>query len=70
MSLWLTEDELIELTGYKTKRKQREALGALRVAFRVRPQDGFPLVDRSQFETHPVLTRPTRRREPRLDSLS
>lgn len=67
MSLWLTEDELVQLTGYKTKRKQREALGQLRVVFRVRPQDGFPLVDRSQFESHPVLTRTHRRREPRLD---
>jgi len=70
VSLWLTEEELVQLTGYKSKRKQREALGELRVIFRVRPQDGFPLVDRSQFETHPVLTRHTRRREPRLDLLS
>ncbi len=48
MSLWLTREELCELTGYKTKSKWRVTLAAMNLRFRVRP-DGFPLVDRSQF---------------------
>jgi hypothetical protein len=49
MSLWLTEDELYELTGYKQRQPQRRALAELGVKWRTRPADGFPLVDRSQF---------------------
>jgi hypothetical protein len=51
MSLWLTEDELVELTGKKQRRLQIEVLSKLRppVKFRVRPEDSFPLVDRWQF---------------------
>jgi hypothetical protein len=45
--LWLTEDELIELAGYQTARPQKRALGQMG---RVRSSDGFPLVDRWQFE--------------------
>jgi len=65
MSLWLTEDELFELTGYKTKTRQKKALAEMNVKFRSRPLDGFPLVERCQFENN--LTAPTRRREPRFD---
>lgn len=51
MSLWLTEQELRQLTGKKHRKQQIEALAQLRppVKFRVRPEDSFPLVDRWQF---------------------
>jgi hypothetical protein len=64
MSLFLTEDELVELTGYRKKKLQREALGAMEIPFRSRPADGFPLVTRSFLEP---LTKAQKRREPRLD---
>jgi hypothetical protein len=57
-------DELVELTGYRKKKLQRSALGAMSIPFRSREADGFPLVLRSFFET---LTKPQKRREPRLD---
>jgi len=66
MSLWLTPEELEELTGYKTARRQKLALGEMGVSFRSRPADGYPLVIRSQFETT-VLTPQRRKREPRLE---
>lgn len=44
MSLWLSADELIELTGYRQREPQKRALAQLGVAFKVRPADGFPLV--------------------------
>ena len=50
MSLWLSKDELIELTGYKRAGRQKLALGQMGLKFRSRPVDGFPLVDRWQFE--------------------
>lgn len=55
MSLWLTEDELVELTGKKQRKLQVEALAKLRppVKFRVREEDSFPLVDRWQFMEPP-----------------
>ena len=59
MSLWLNEDELVELTGYRQREKQRRALASLGVQFRSRPADGFPLVTRAQFES-----RDRRRAEP------
>jgi len=46
MSLWLSKEELVELTGYKMGLK-----------FRSRPLDGFPLVDRWQFEGEIVRPR-------------
>lgn len=49
MSLWLTDDELVELTGYRQRERQKQALAEMRIAFRVRPADGFPLVARAQF---------------------
>jgi hypothetical protein len=63
MSLWLTEDELIELTGYKRQSLQIKALASMGVKFRSREKDGFPLVERAQFEH---LTLSARRREPRM----
>jgi Domain of unknown function (DUF4224) len=50
MSLWLSKEELIELTGYKRAGRQKLALGQMGLKFRIRPLDGFPLVDRWQFE--------------------
>lgn len=64
MSLWLTEDELVQLTGYTQRKKQREALAELRLSFRSRPADGFPLVMRSLFETD----RPGKRTEPNFEA--
>lgn len=64
MSLWLSQEELEELTGRKKKKLQREALARMGVPFRSRDADGFPLVLRSFFQT---LTKAEKRREPRLD---
>ena len=50
MSLWLSKEEIIELTGYKRAGRQKLALTQMGVKFRSRPLDGFPLVDRWQFE--------------------
>ena len=49
MSLWLSKDELIEATGYKRHAKQCIELARLGLRFMVR-HDGFPLVERWQFE--------------------
>ncbi|MGH8200719.1 MAG: DUF4224 domain-containing protein [Steroidobacteraceae bacterium] len=49
MSLWLTEDELVELTGYKRQERQRKALSDMGIPFRSRAADGYPLVLRDQF---------------------
>jgi hypothetical protein len=51
MKLWLTEEELIELTDKKHRKKQIEVLASMqpKIKFRVRPEDSFPLVDRWQF---------------------
>ena len=62
MSLWLSEDEIVELTGYKHRERQRRALADLGVKWRTRPADGFPLVDRSQFMEGGLGK--TKRREP------
>jgi hypothetical protein len=58
VSLWLTHEELVELTDYKQRDKQIETLVELGVKFRVRKHDNFPIVDRYQFMP------PTKRREP------
>lgn len=49
MSLWLSDDELTELTGAKHADKRLRALVAMGVKFRRRP-DGYLLVERHQFE--------------------
>ena len=59
MSLWLTEDELIELTGYKRQQRQKHALAAMAIPFRSRAADGFPLVLREAVG--PVNAKPRRR---------
>jgi hypothetical protein len=63
MSLWLSHEELVELTGFETKPKQRIALAKMNIPFRSRPNDGYPLVQRSLFTS---LTKAEKRREPRL----
>lgn len=50
MSLWLSDDELTELTGYKQSDKRLHALVDMGVKFSRRPADGFFLVERHQFE--------------------
>lgn len=50
MSLWLSDDEITELTGYKQADKRLAALVSMGVKFRKRPADGFLLVERHQFE--------------------
>jgi hypothetical protein len=57
MSLWLSKEELIELTGYKRAGRQKLALDQMGLKFRCRPIDGFPLVDRWQFEGEIVRPR-------------
>lgn len=64
MSIWLTKDELIELTGYHQRDKQRRALVEMNVRFHTR-HDGFFLVQRNQFET---LTKTHRRAEPKFSA--
>lgn len=49
MSLWLTSLQLRELTGFAQRTKQLAALAELKVKFRLRPADGFPLVESYQF---------------------
>lgn len=66
MSIWLNDDELVELTGYKQREKQKRAIAELGLRFRTRPADGFPLVDRAQFESG--LTGKPARREPNWSS--
>lgn len=67
MSLFLTSDELAELTGYRRQSLQKKALSQLRLPFRSRPADGFPLVDRSHFAT----AMPTRgKRGPDFDAVA
>ena len=67
--LWLNDDELIELTGYRRRDKQRVALAQMGVKFRSRPSDGFPLVERWQFEGDGKLMRKERRTEPNWGAL-
>jgi hypothetical protein len=50
MSLWLTAEELVELTGYKTARRQKVALGQMRIPFFSSAEDGVPQVDRRRFQ--------------------
>ena len=70
MSLWLSKEELIELTGYKTASRQRRALAQMGLQFRSRPLDGFPLVDRWRFEGEIVRPRAGFRPEPNWDGVT
>lgn len=68
MSLWLTPAELFERTGKRQKRKQCEELARQGVRFTTRA-DGFPLVDRSQFQSGEQLNSTRRRREPNFSTI-
>jgi hypothetical protein len=71
MSLWLSKEELVELTGYKRAGRQKLALGEMGLRFRSRPLDGFPLVDRWQFEGELLRQRgQLSRQEPRWDAIN
>lgn len=70
MSLWLSKEELIELTGYKRAGRQKLALGQMGLKFRSRPLDGFPLVDRWQFEGETVGPRGQTWRQPNWHAMS
>jgi hypothetical protein len=54
--LWLTEEEVISLTGYKHRKKQLQVLAMLKPKpdYRIRPHDSFPLIPRAQFESAPA----------------
>ena len=64
MSLWLDDNELHALTGYKNRAKQAAVLAKLRppIQYRVRPHDSYPLVERAQFQG--VQGRPKPKTEP------
>ena len=65
--MFLTDEELTEVTGYVQRKKQAEVLRSFRpkVDFRVRPTDLRPLVPRWQFDLKPN----GRTREPELGHL-
>lgn len=54
MSLWLTSEQLRDLTGFTHRAKQVAALAELGVKFRLRPADGYPLVESHQFRESPT----------------
>jgi hypothetical protein len=57
----LSHDELIELTGKRTKPAQTQALKFMRIEYRMRP-DGSPVVLRSHVEKllgAQILSKPT-----------
>lgn len=67
MTIWLTEDDVALLTGYRRHGWQRKALAKMGIEFRTRP-DGFPLVEREQFIQCQKSIYPARqrRREPKF----
>ena len=66
VSLWLTKDELIVRTNKRRMKDIVTELARQRVEFTVR-WDGFPLVNRAQFEGAQV--KPTRRKEPKWSAI-
>lgn len=65
MSLWLSDEELTELTGYKRNTVRYKALAEMSVKFIRRAADGYPLVERAQFEGQ---AKPRRRTEPNWEA--
>ncbi len=65
--MFLTDDDLIELTGKRQRAKQVEVLRTIKPAvnFWLRKVDGRPMVPRSQFDLGPAA----RKREPDLSHL-
>jgi len=50
MNTFLTKDEIKELTGYRFKKCQRQALSRMGIEFLVNPRVGNPIVLRSEIE--------------------
>lgn len=67
MSPWLTQEELVMLTGYSRHTKQRVVLAKMGIAFRSRENDHFPLVERAQFEQVRAYNR---RRSPNMTAVN
>jgi hypothetical protein len=65
--MFLTDDELFDLTKKRQRAKQVAVIRAIRpvVSMWVRKDDGRPMVPRSQFELGPAA----RKREPDLSHL-
>lgn len=64
MSLTLTKDELVELTDYRRRDKQRLALAQMRIPFEVSPAGNIKVL------RHHVEAGQTRRREePHYDAI-
>jgi hypothetical protein len=49
MSLHLTEEELLDVTGYRQRRKIADALAEMGIVFKFRAADGFVLVLREHY---------------------
>lgn len=64
MSLWLTRDDIVELTGYKQPSRWPRALARMNIKYVLRDADGFPMVARSQFG----IERYAKRKEPNFES--
>lgn len=59
MTLWLTPAELVELTGYKTAKRQKMALGRMNIPFRSREADGHPMADQ-KLSAAQIMRQPRR----------
>jgi hypothetical protein len=66
VSLCLTRDELVDLTDYRRRDKQREALVSMGIRFRVAPTGAIKVL-RADIET--VQTRGRNRGGPDLDAI-
>jgi hypothetical protein len=68
--LCLTQAELVELTGRRTRPAMIRALRSMGLEFRV-AGDGWPRVDRAHYARimRGELPRPRRRAEPRFDAV-
>lgn len=69
MSLWLSPQELVELTGYTYQKRQKLALAKMDIPFRSRASDGYPLVARDLFATSHKFTARRKESKPRLEIL-
>jgi len=66
--MFLTPDELADLTGYKHREKQKAALRSMGIKFETRP-DGRPRVLRCVLERRHGLTPIRKPREPDFSAL-
>lgn len=57
MSLYLSKDELTEMTGYKQRSRIIDALARMGVDFKLRARDGFPLVERQRQDNRATQPR-------------